>query len=110
MGYSLHISPGKSSHRNRRRLWASYGFAGCSFWIWIDGCSSWFTHCIKRTEQLNKGLSLTSEKFQWKLPDWMNATQGETQAQSRARQQEETDDYRDEFHRALHQPRRGRRL
>jgi len=65
---------------------------------------------IKRTEQLNKGLSLTSEKFQWKLPDWMNATQGETQAQSRARQQEETDDYRDEFHRALHQPRRGRRL
>ena len=65
---------------------------------------------IKRTEQLNKGLSLTSEKFQWKLPDWMNATQGETQAQSRARQQEETDDYRDQFHRALHQPRRGRRL
>jgi len=65
---------------------------------------------IKRTEQSNKGLSLTSEKFQWKLPDWMNATQGETQAQARARQQEETDDYRDQFHRALHQPRRGRRL
>jgi len=62
----------------------------------------------KSTKLYGNGNSQTSESFKWKLPDWMNATQGETQVQATRRRQEETDNYRDQMHQALNQPKRRR--
>jgi len=63
----------------------------------------------KKQKSLDGNFEVVHEGgFGFHMPDWMNDAKGETQVQATRRRQEETDDYRSQMHRALHQPRRRR--
>lgn len=65
--------------------------------------------------EINRGsdnvgnFNVSSSGFGFKIPDWLKSPMGESGEQVSKRRSQETEEYRDRLHRALHPPKRETR-